>query len=248
VEDATTENFHAVHAGSAFRTEQWQWNNRLEYRNGTTLDKWVARSNLYHPLSDALAAGGSVDWFNESGTEYYANQLDLRFDLALRPRVNPYALLWQTRWVQDTIGGIGAPDRTRKLINNAHLNWMITGRDQLAGQYGIKRVLNQYDGDNYASTTDFMAAEWRHHLTDRWDVGAHGRRLHGYEAGQVSHGAGLSVGFIPATNTWVGVGYNFTGFIDSDFSAANFTAQGVYLKLRFKADQDSLAAMRAAFR
>ena len=248
VEDATTENFHAVHAGSAFRTEQWQWNNRLEYRNGTTLDKWVARSNLYHPLNDALAAGGSVDWFNESGTEYYANQLDLRFDLALRPRVNPYALLWQTRWVQDTIGGIGAPDRTRKLINNAHLNWMITGRDQLAGQYGIKRVLNQYDGDNYASTTDFMAAEWRHHLTDRWDVGAHGRRLHGYEAGQISHGAGLSVGFIPATNTWVGVGYNFTGFIDSDFSAANFTAQGVYLKLRFKADQDSLAAMRAAFR
>ena len=248
VEEATTENFHAVHAGSAFRTEQWQWNNRLEYRNGSTLDKWVARSNLYHPLNDALAAGGSVDWFNESGTEYYANNLDARFDLALRPRVRPYALLWQTRWVQNTVGGTGAPDRTRKLINNAHLNWMLSNRDQLAGQYGIKRVLNQYDGDNYASTTDFMAAEWRHHLSDRWDVGAHARRLHGYEAAQVSHGAGVSVGFIPATNTWVGVGYNFSGFIDSDFSAANFTAQGVYLKLRFKADQDSLAAMRAAFR
>jgi len=247
-EEGTTENFHAVHAGSAYRSEAWQWNNRVEYRNGSTLDKWVARTNLYHPLTDALATGGSIDWFNEAATDYYANQLDVRFDLALRPRKNPYALLWQTRWVQDSIGGIGVPDRTRRLINNAHLNWMITHRDQLATQYGIKRVLNQYDGDNYASTTDFMAAEWRHHLTDRWDIGAHGRRLHGYEAGQVSHGAGLSVGFIPATNTWVGLGYNFTGFIDQDFSAANFTAQGVYLKLRFKADQDSLAAMRAAFR
>lgn len=247
VEEATSENFHAVNAGSAYRSDNWQWNNRLEYRNGSSLDKWVARSNVYHPLSEALAAGGSINWFNEAGTDYYANQLDLRFDLALRPRVEPYALLWQTRWVQDATGGSGSPDRTRKLINNAHLNWLFSNRDQLAAQYGIKRVLNQYDNDNYASTTDFMAAEWRHHLTDRWDVGAHGRRLHSYEAGQVNHGAGLSVGFIPATNTWVGLGYNFSGFIDSDFSAANFTAQGVYLKLRFKADQDSLAAMRAAF-
>jgi len=248
VEDATTENFHAVHAGTAYRSDRWQWNNRVEYRNGSNLDKWVARTNLYHPLNDALATGGSIDWFNESGDDYYSNHLDLRFDLALRPRVKPYALLWQTRWVQDALGGSGTPDRTRKLINNAHLNWMISDRDQLATQYGIKRVLNQYDGGNYASTTDFMAAEYRHHLNDRWDIGAHGRRLHGYEAGQVNHGLGLSVGFIPTTNTWVGVGYNFTGFIDDDFSAANFTAQGVYLKLRFKADQDSLAAMRAAFR
>lgn len=247
-EEGTTENFHATYAGSAYRTEQWQWNNRIEYRNGSSLDKWVARTNVYHPLTDALATGGSIDWFHESASDYYANQFDARFDLALRPRENPYALLWQTRWVQDSIGGNGAPDRTRKFINNAHLNWMISDRDQLAGQYGIKRVLDQYDGDNYASTTDFMAAEWRHHLTDRWDVGAHGRRLHGYEAGQVNHGLGVSVGFIPATNTWVSVGYNFSGFIDSDFSAANFTAQGVYLKLRFKADQDSLAALRAAFR
>lgn len=248
LEEGSTENFHATYAGSAYRTEAWQWNNRVEYRNGNSLDKWVARTNLYHPLTDALATGGSIDWFHESNTGYYANQFDARFDLALRPRENPYALLWQTRWVQDSIGGNGAPDRTRKFINNAHLNWMISDNDQLATQYGIKRVLDQYDGDNYASTTDFMAAEWRHHLTERWDVGAHGRRLHAYEAGQVNHGLGLSVGFIPTTNTWVSVGYNFSGFIDSDFSAANYTAQGIYLKLRFKADQDSLAALRAAFR
>ena len=247
-EAGTTENFHAVHAGSAYRSEFWQWNNRVEYRNGSSLDKWVARTNLYHPLNEALATGGSIDWFNESSEDYYSNLLDARFDLALRPRVSPVALLWQTRWVQEALGGNGSPDRTRKFINNVHANWLINHSNQLAGQYGVKRVLDQFDGSDYATTTDFMAAEWRHHLTERWDVGAHGRRLHAYEAGQVQHGAGVSVGFIPATNTWVGVGYNFSGFIDTDFSDANFTAQGVYLKLRFKADQDSLAAMRAAFR
>lgn len=246
-EIGTSENFHAVYVGSAYRTPIWQWNNRVEYRNGNINDKWVARTSLYHPLSDALATGGSVNWFHENGDDTYSNQLDARFDLALRPRKDPFALLWQTRWVQEAYGGSGIPDRTRKLINNIHANWLITERDQLAGQYGIKRVLDQYGSGNYASTTDFMATEWRHHLTERWDVGAHGRRLHGYEAGQVNHGAGVSVGYIPKTNVWVGLGYNFTGFIDSDFSAANFTAKGVYLKLRFKADQESLATMRAAF-
>jgi len=128
-----------------------------------------------------------------------------------------------------------------------HGNWLFTPANQLAAQYGIKRVLDQYNSDDYASTTDFMAAEWRHHLNPTWDIGAHGRRLHSYEAGQTAHGTGLSVGWIPQTNVWLGLGYNFTGFIDTDFSAANFTAKGVYLKMRFKADQETLATLRAAF-
>lgn len=242
-----TEGFYAVHAGTALRTKIWQWNNRLEYRNGNENDKWVARTSVYHPLSDALATGGSLDLFLDEGKEKFSNKLDAKFDLAIRPRKQPYALLLQTRWVQQSDGGQGTPRRSRKLINNAHANWLITGKDQLAGQYGIKRVLDQYNSDDYAATTDFMAAEWRHHLNDRWDIGAHARRLHGYETNQSKHGAGLSVGWIPKTNVWLGLGYNFTGFIDDDFSAANFTAQGVYLKMRFKADQETLQTLRAAF-
>lgn len=244
-----TEDFHAVHAGTAFRTSLWQWNNRVEYRNGSSTDKWVLRTALYHPLTDALALGGSVDYFTEDSDGGYSTTLDSTFDMALRPRRLPVALLWQTRWVQQADGSDGeTPDRTRKLINNLHGNWLFTPANQLAAQYGIKRVLDQYDSADYASTTDFMAAEWRHHLNDRWDIGAHGRRLHSYEAGQTEHGTGVSVGWIPQTNVWLGLGYNFTGFIDTDFSAANFTAKGVYLKMRFKADQETLASLRAAFR
>ncbi|WP_430461942.1 OmpA family protein [Thalassolituus sp. LLYu03] len=245
----TTEDYYAMYAGSAFRTPLWQWNNRLERREGDETDKWVARTSLYHPLTDALAMGGSVDYFTEDNSTGYSNELDTTFDLALRPRKHPVALLWQARWVQQAEGTDGElPERTRKLINNLHGNWLFTPANQLAAQYGIKRVLDQYDSDNYASTTDFMAAEWRHHLNDRWDIGAHGRRLHSYEAGQTEHGTGVSVGWIPQTNVWLGLGYNFTGFIDTDFSAANFTAKGVYLKMRFKADQETLATLRAAFR
>jgi uncharacterized repeat protein (TIGR01451 family) len=243
----STEDFHATHAGMSYRTSLWQWNNRVEYRDGSDSDKWVARTSLYHPLNDALATGGSLNYFKEDGSSSYSNQLEASFDLAIRPRRHPYALLWQTRWVQQAEGGEGTPSRSRKLINNVHGNWLFTPANQLAAQYGIKRVLDQYNSDDYASTTDFMAAEWRHHLNPTWDIGAHGRRLHSYEAGQTAHGTGVSVGWIPQTNVWLGLGYNFTGFIDTDFSAANFTAKGVYLKMRFKADQETLATLRAAF-
>ena len=55
------------------------------------------------------------------------------------------------------------------------------------------------------------------------------------------------MGVRPVKNLWTSIGFNFEGFVDNDFSAANYTAQGVYLKLRFKADQDTLASLRQAF-
>ena len=242
-----SEDFYAVYAGSALRTSIWQWNNRLEFRDGNNTDKWTARTSIYHPLSDAIATGGSLDYFHSENKDKYSKKLDAKFDLAIRPRKDPYALLLQTRWVQEADGGQGTPARSRRLINNAHVNWLITARDQLAAQYGIKRVLDQYNSNDYAATTDFIAAEWRHHLNDRWDLGAHARRLHGYQVNQTQQGYGVSVGWIPKTNVWLGLGYNFSGFVDDDFSAANFTAQGVYLKMRFKADQETLQTLRAAF-
>jgi len=51
---------------------------------------------------------------------------------------------------------------------------------------------------------------------------------------------GLSVGMTPARNAWISIGYNLEGFTDADFSGAEYTAQGLYLKLRVKLDQDSV--------
>jgi hypothetical protein len=39
------------------------------------------------------------------------------------------------------------------------------------------------------------------------------------------------------------VGYNFKGYYDQDFTAAHYTAQGMFLRFRFKFDQDTVKAM-----
>ena len=43
-----------------------------------------------------------------------------------------------------------------------------------------------------------------------------------------------------ADNMWISFGYNWDGFEDNDFTAAGYTADGPYIKLRFKFDQHSV--------
>jgi hypothetical protein len=66
----------------------------------------------------------------------------------------------------------------------------------------------------------------------------------------MDYSVGLDLGTTIAKNVWISVGYNFAGFRDADFSASRHTAQGPYLSIRIKADQDtfkdlSLDSLRA---
>lgn len=189
-----------------------------------------------------------MDFYKQSATSGYEQNFDATLDFAIRPRKQPFALLLQTRWVQDAISSSesNGVDQSRRIVNNAHLNWKLNGQNQLATQYGIKRILDQYSQQDYTSTVHYLAGEWRHQFNERWDLGIHGRELINADQQQQSS-YGLSVGIRPVKNLWTSIGYNFEGFVDNDFSAANYTAHGVYLKLRFKADQDTLSSLRQAF-
>lgn len=247
-EQSTSEDFHAISTGWGYRSQQWQWTNRLERRLSVNSNTHSAHTSLYHPLSSAMAIGGSIDFYKQTSDPSYEQNFDATLDFALRPRKQPFAVLLQTRWVQDAISSSdsNAVDQSRRIINNAHLNWKFNGQNQLATQYGIKRILDQYNQQDYTSTVHYLAGEWRHQFNERWDLGIHGREL--INTGeQQQNSYGFSVGIRPVKNLWTSIGYNFEGFVDNDFSAANYTAHGVYLKLRFKADQDTLSSLRQAF-
>jgi len=247
-EQSASEDFHAISTGWGYRSEEWQWTNRLERRIASSSNTHSARTSLYHPLSSSMAIGGSMDFYKQSTFPGFEQNVDATLDFAIRPYKQPFALLLQTRWLQDSISASSSSptDQSRRIINNAHLNWKFNPYNQLSTQYGLKRILDQYDNDDFASTVHYVAGEWRHQISDTWDIGAHGREL--INTGeQRQNSYGLSVGIRPVKNLWTSIGFNFEGFIDNDFSAANYTAQGVYLKLRFKADQDTLSSLRQAF-
>jgi hypothetical protein len=61
--------------------------------------------------------------------------------------------------------------------------------------------------------------------------------LHAWDADNYEYSVGPMIGYSPADNAWISLGYNLRGFDDRDFDSAHYTAQGPFLTLRFKFDQ-----------
>ena len=49
-------------------------------------------------------------------------------------------------------------------------------------------------------------------------------------------------------NLWVSLGFNFTGFEDKDLTTSEYTNRGLYLRLRYKFDEELLATRIAAMK
>ena len=115
-----------------------------------------------------------------------------------------------------------------------------TCRTQVSLQYASKYVQERIDQNDYRGYTDLIGLEGRYDVTKTWDIGLRGMRLHSWSINQEKYGTGASVGFNAGRNIWVSVGYNFTGFKDRDFSRADFTSEGPFIKMRMKFDQVSV--------
>ena len=134
-----------------------------------------------------------------------------------------------------------AGPRTTKLVNNFTANSQLTDRWQFAGHYGVKYVSTDLGGANYSSFTHLIGGETRFDLTEHIDVGLHGSMLLAENSTQYAYGP--SIGVSPLDNVWLSLGYNVTGYKDEDFAAAEYSQQGVYIKFRFKFDQNSARAL-----
>jgi len=126
-----------------------------------------------------------------------------------------------------------------RVVNNLNANWQLDPRLQVGVQYGVRYVSSTFEGERYAGVSDIVGFDLRRQLTRRFDLGAHVAVLHSWESAVMDHSTGVDVGVTIMKNMWVSLGYNFAGFRDDDFSASRHTAQGPYLKIRIKADQDT---------
>ena len=246
----TSDDFYAINTGWGYRSPTWQWTNRIEYRESDTNEKWNATSGIYRPIGLGFAFGLNGEYRLDDGDNERTEFKQVEFDIGLRPLAVGLAWLNQTKYIEEEISNasntIAADLVSRRLVNNTHINMRWT-KTQLSAQYGFKYVDETLDNIAYSGVIDLMGAQVRRHFMPKWDWGLQAQRLYDYELKDSRHSAGISLGYIPKQNTWVSVGYNFAGFTDSDFDDAGYSAQGIYLKLRIKADQDNLRALKAYF-
>ena len=241
------EEFTAVSLGSTYRMQQWTWWNRLETRQGESQDKYGVVSSIVGEPRERLALSARLEFFLVSATAGGSDSTDLnlRLGLAYRPTESRWILLDRLDYYQDRESGSLDHLRSWRLVNNFNANYRPSRKIQHSVYFGLKYVQDTLAGTRYSGTTHLLGYETRYNFSKRWDVGLQASSLQSWNSDQVDYSVGASLGYLVMTNAWASLGYNLVGFRDDDFSAANYTAQGPYVRFRLKFDQDTVRSLAA---
>jgi len=235
-----TDNYTAGHLGAGYHNKIWSGNGRIELRNSETDDKVNVLLGAQRTLDAGRSVAAGLGVSKTSSIVSRGMKLDARLSYAHRPNDSRWVWLDRLDYMQESISSAASNQKARKLVNNFNANYMPNRRTQIALQYGSKFVLDSIDGRDYDGYTDLIGLEARRDLGHRWDVGVNAGTLHSWKAGTRNHHLGASVGYRLMDNAWLSLGYNRLGFIDANFSGAEYRAQGIYINLRVKVDQNTL--------
>ena len=245
------DDFTAVSLGLGYRHDRWSTTSRFEVLNSKSMDKTTVFAGINGEVREGLSMALGVRAFHSESAadDKETNDIDLDLSLARRPLggtllvLNRLDLNYSDQWSP------GFRFTNYRIVENMDLNWMAGPRTQLAFKLGLKYVDDtigvEGGGDDYEGFTDVLGIEGRYDLTRKVDIGLRGMVLHSWELDEEKYLGGVSAGYNLMDNVWISLGYNFSGFRDSDFSKANYTYEGAYMKFRIKFDSsDARAAVK----
>ncbi len=246
------DDFTAFSVGLGWREDDWSWTTRLEHRNGDREDKNNLRFGLIRQLSKGKDISASVEIIRSTlhatdtgattvNTAEQNNKAIISLGSAWHPQNNDYTVLQRLDFIQEERENVNENKRTRKIIHNIHVNKKAGRKTQISLHHGIKHTLEDEFNQKFNSTVDTAQLQVRRNISEKIDVGVHTGYLHDWENNNWEYNLGGSVGVTPAENMWLSVGYNLEGFTDEDFDQSEYTAQGPYIQLRYRADKDQLS-------
>ncbi len=128
---------------------------------------------------------------------------------------------------------------TRAWITSVHADhhparpWWMSGR--IAGKWQRDRFENGV-GSSFEAV--LLAGRLVYDITENWDVGFMAAHQLG-RGGAHEYARGVEVGYLLRQNLWLSAGVNWSGFEgDADLVGHEYTRSGVYLRLRFKFDEN----------
>jgi uncharacterized repeat protein (TIGR01451 family) len=240
----TNENFTSVSGGATYQVKQMTWENRLEFRLADSENKWGLMSGLVKEIDSSWAWSGRAQIYHTSvSADLDTTKVDLRYGLVYRPPQTQWIVLDRLDFIIDEQSGgtgISISSKSWRLVNNFITNYRPRKDLQLSLHYGAKYVQETIEGSDFSGYTDLLGVEGRYDITKDWDIGLQSSILHSWNSGQLDYCEGISIGYNVVQNAWISLGYNLTGFKDKDFSQAEFTAKGPFVRFRFKFDQNSV--------
>jgi len=189
---------------------------------------WSGRAQVFQTSASTLTGIDTI-------------KADLRYGLVYRPPQTEWIVLDRLDFIVDRqSGGDSASSDSWRLVNSLLANYRPYKELQISLHYGAKYVQETINGSDYSGYTDLVGVEGRYDISKDWDIGLQSSVLHSWNSGQLDYSTGISIGYNLMQNAWISLGYNLTGFNDKDFPRADFTAQGPFIRFRFKFDQDSV--------
>jgi uncharacterized repeat protein (TIGR01451 family) len=239
------DDFTSVFAGAQYRSELWTFTSRAETRQADAEDRVLLSAGFYrepvagHAFSMATQL---VDSDFATGVETQAETVQLSW--AHRPADGEWIVLDRLDLKRFSQDDATSSLESSRIVNNLNANRLLDARTQLGLQFGGRYVKSSFDGERYSGFSALLGADLRRDLNARYDAGLHTTALRSFESGVSDFSVGVDVGMTVAQNIWISAGYNFTGFRDDDCSASRYTAQGLYIRFRVKADQDTVRDLR----
>lgn len=124
-----------------------------------------------------------------------------------------------------------------KHIASFHADWHPSRTWWLSGRIAGKRQTNYLKEGASRYSAYMVGARLTHDITERWDASIMSYGM--WSPGSATQYAlGVEVGYLITSNLWLSAGYNVRGFRADDLTTGEYTNQGVYLRLRFKFDEN----------
>lgn len=262
-----TEDFTAVTLGATYRAGDWSVTTRAEYRAATREDRYGVTAAALRQIGNGSAVGGAFAWTSARTADGVTTATtSLQVSWAHRPAASKWSWLEKFELRQDSVTGAVAGQAgplgaaltvtgdasSKRLINSLSVNYTQSrGHGGVGGGIGLEAAVfwgaryssERLDADDIRGLSNVIGADVRFDLADTVDVGVAGTVRHGLGARAIAWSAGPSLGYTPAENAWLSVGWNIVGFADRDFEEARYTRSGPYVTLRFKFDQTSLRGL-----
>ena len=260
------EDFTAATLGAAWRKDRWSATARAEYRDGEYANRKGFTAGAIRQLGEGSIVGSGFTLTEARADSGATTEIvDAALALAHRPARSAFAFLSKLEYRSDEVIGALAGEagpagrtalaitgnaRSRRLIASVSTNWSprreqdaraLDRRREFGLFIGARYNFDSFEGYDLSGTTMLAGLDARVGIGERFEIGARGTIRTDLSNGLTAFSVGPNVGFVPAENALLTVGYNIAGFRDEDFSQARDTDKGLYASVRMKFDADSFA-------
>lgn len=247
----TIEDSSAVTVGADYTAAaNWKASGQVQWQTSTTSSSWLVSGALANKLDEnwtLLNRGLYSEQVNHGTTGGTRELITAQSGVAYRPVDNKvWNALARVEYKKDADSTLG-PGLVRDesgLIFSTHLNVQPTRSWVTSARYAAKWGRDDSNGISSRSFTQLVGGRSTWDLTERWDVSLQAYRMWGDGAAETA--VGLEVGYLAWKNMWVSVGYNVKGFRAADLSGDAYTQRGLYLRVRFKFDENVFESAGAA--